>query len=152
MGAKVGCFGRAGALGFRGYPGVSVAFGGQIMSNLTLGSQFLGFSWVSGVSVGLGRQISCKSQGNLTLRSQFLGFSWVSGGIRFACGQNHFASESKIAREMLCFTIETVVGGCEGRMFRTSGCVGFSWVSGGIRCFRWSNYVKSLANHRVILL
>ena len=62
------------------------------------------------------------------------------------------ASKSKIAREMLCFTIETVVGGREGRMFRTGGCVGFSWVSGGIRCFRWSNHVKSLANHRVILL
>ena len=50
----------AGALGFRGYPGVSVGFGGQI---------------------------SCKSQGSLTLGSQFLGFSWVSGGIRLACGQ-----------------------------------------------------------------
>ena len=64
------------------------------------------------------------------------------------------ASESKIAREMVCFTIETVVGGREGRMFRTGRCVGFSWVSGGIRCFRWSNHVKSLANPRlrVILL
>ena len=60
VGAKVGGVGRAVALGFRGYPGVSV---------------------------GLGRQISCKSQVNLTLGSQFLGFSWVSGGIRFACGQ-----------------------------------------------------------------
>ena len=39
------------ALGFRGYPGVSVGFGGQI---------------------------SCKSQGNLTFASQFLGFTGVS--------------------------------------------------------------------------
>ena len=31
-------------------------------------------------------------------------------------------SESKIAREMLCFTIETVVGGCEGKRCRTGGC------------------------------
>ena len=30
--------------------------------------------------------------------------------------------ESKIAREMLCFTIETAVGGREGRMCRTGGC------------------------------
>ena len=30
--------------------------------------------------------------------------------------------ESKIAHEMLCFTIETAVGGCEGRMCRTGGC------------------------------
>ena len=34
VGAKVGGVGRAVALGFRGYPGVSVGFGGQIMSNL----------------------------------------------------------------------------------------------------------------------
>ena len=31
-------------------------------------------------------------------------------------------SESKIAREMLCFTIETAVGGREGRRCRTGGC------------------------------
>ena len=30
--------------------------------------------------------------------------------------------ESKIAREMLCFTIETAVGGREGRRCRTGGC------------------------------
>ena len=30
--------------------------------------------------------------------------------------------ESKIAREMLCFTIETGAGGREGRRFRTGGC------------------------------
>ena len=30
------------------------------------------------------------------------------------------ASESKIAREMLCFTIETAVGGCEGRRCKTA--------------------------------
>ena len=29
-------------------------------------------------------------------------------------------SESKIVREMLCFTIETVVGGCEGRRCETA--------------------------------
>ena len=40
------------------------------------------------------------------------------------------AFESKIAREMLCFTIETGVGGREGRRCRMGGCVGFSWVSG----------------------
>ena len=28
-------------------------------------------------------------------------------------------SESKIVREMLCFTIETAVGGCEGRRCET---------------------------------
>ena len=61
-------------------------------------------------------------------------------------------TQSKIAREMLRFTIETGVGGREGRRCRTGGCVGFSLVSGGIRWFWWSNYVKSLANHRVILL
>ena len=31
-------------------------------------------------------------------------------------------SESKIARDMLCFTIETGVGGREGRRCRTGGC------------------------------
>ena len=30
-------------------------------------------------------------------------------------------SESKIVREMLCFTIETAVGGCEGRRCETAG-------------------------------
>ena len=30
--------------------------------------------------------------------------------------------ESKIAREMLCFTIETGLGGREGRRCRTGGC------------------------------
>ena len=30
--------------------------------------------------------------------------------------------ESKIAREMLCFTIETAAGGREGRRCRTGGC------------------------------
>ena len=30
--------------------------------------------------------------------------------------------ESKIAREMLCFTIETGLGGHEGRRCRTGGC------------------------------
>ena len=30
--------------------------------------------------------------------------------------------ESKIAREMLCFTIETAAGGREGRMCPTGGC------------------------------
>ena len=30
--------------------------------------------------------------------------------------------DSKIARQMLCFTIETAVGGREGRMCRTGGC------------------------------
>ena len=30
--------------------------------------------------------------------------------------------ESTIAREMLCLTIETAVGGREGRMCRTGGC------------------------------
>ena len=30
--------------------------------------------------------------------------------------------ESKIARETLCFTIETAVGGREGRMCWTGGC------------------------------
>ena len=29
-------------------------------------------------------------------------------------------SESKIVREMLCFTIETAVGGCEGRRCETA--------------------------------
>ena len=76
--------------------------------------------------------------------SQFLGFSYVL--------PQKAAFESKIAREMLCFTIETGVGGREGRRCRTGGCVGFSLVSGGIRWFWWSNHVKSLANHRVILL
>ena len=31
-------------------------------------------------------------------------------------------TESKFAREMLCFTIETAVGGREGRMCPTGGC------------------------------
>ena len=31
-------------------------------------------------------------------------------------------TESKIAREMLCFTIETGLGGREGRRCRTGGC------------------------------
>ena len=30
--------------------------------------------------------------------------------------------ESKIARKMLCFTIETAAGGREGRRCRTGGC------------------------------
>ena len=30
--------------------------------------------------------------------------------------------ESKIARDMLCFTIETAAGGREGRRCRTGGC------------------------------
>ena len=30
--------------------------------------------------------------------------------------------QSKIAREMLCFTIETAAGGREGRRCRTGGC------------------------------
>ena len=30
-------------------------------------------------------------------------------------------SESKIVREMLCFTIETAVSGCEGRRCETAG-------------------------------
>ena len=30
--------------------------------------------------------------------------------------------QSKIAREMLCFTMETAVGGREGRRCRTGGC------------------------------
>ena len=30
-------------------------------------------------------------------------------------------SESKIVRQMLCFTIETAVGGCEGRRCETAG-------------------------------
>ena len=52
----------------------------------------------------------------------------------FSCVLPHkVAIGSKIACEMLCFPIETVVGGREGRRFRTGGCVGFSWVSGGIR-------------------
>ena len=45
-------------------------------------------------------------------------------------------SKKKIAREMLCFIIEMVMGGREGRIFRTSGCVRFSWVYGDIRYFR----------------
>ena len=32
------------------------------------------------------------------------------------------AAEIKMAREMLCFTIETAVGGHEGRRCRTGGC------------------------------
>ena len=90
------------ALGFRGYPGVSVGFGGQIscksQGNLTFGSQFLVFSWVS---VGFGRQITCKSQGIpgiLPLVFQFPVFSWVSGGIRFACGQITCKSQSPFCR------------------------------------------------------
>ena len=31
-------------------------------------------------------------------------------------------TQSKIAREMLCFTIETAAGGREGRMCPTGGC------------------------------
>ena len=31
-------------------------------------------------------------------------------------------TQSKFAREMLCFTIETAVGGREGRMCPTGGC------------------------------
>ena len=31
-------------------------------------------------------------------------------------------TQSKFAREMLCFTIETAVGGREGRMCATGGC------------------------------
>ena len=31
-------------------------------------------------------------------------------------------TQSKFAREMLCFTIETAVGGREGRMYPTGGC------------------------------
>ena len=59
-------------------------------------------------------------------------------------------TQSKIAHEML--RLQTGVGGREGRRCRTGGCVGFSLVSGNIRWFWWSNHVKSLANHRVILL
>ena len=51
--APQGCrsyFRKSAVAGFRGYPGVSVGSGGQISckSQVTLGSQFLGFSWVSG--------------------------------------------------------------------------------------------------------
>ena len=33
----------------------------------------------------------------------------------------HRRSESKIAREMLCFTIETAAGGCKGRRCEAAG-------------------------------
>ena len=40
-------------------------------------------------------------------------------------------SECKIVREMLCFTIETAVGGCEGRRCETAGAamVGYGQIA-----------------------
>ena len=49
---------------------------------------------------------------------------WLHAG----CGSSgvfyhtNAAAESKMAREMLCFTIETAVGGPKGRRCRTDGC------------------------------
>ena len=46
-------------------------------------------------------------------------------------------TQSKIAREMLCFTIETAVGGREGRSCRTGGCGRLRAVAGlGARLLR----------------
>ena len=36
------------------------------------------------------------------------------------CFPTQVVSESKMVREMLCFTIETAVCGCEGRMCETA--------------------------------
>ena len=52
-------------------------------------------------------------------------------------------SESKIAGQMLCFTIETVVGGREGRRFRTGG-------SQGLR--RCAKCIERVANRIVMLV
>ena len=41
-------------------------------------------------------------------------------GMCAVVSHTQFASERRIAREMLCFTIETAVGGCEGRRCGTA--------------------------------
>ena len=46
-------------------------------------------------------------------------------------------TQSKFAREMLCFTIETAVGGREGRMCPTGGC--------GL-CSRWARAMFALCS------
>ena len=53
--------------------------------------------------------------------------------IRGSCARNAVsyhtkdAAESKMAREMLCFTIETAVGGREGRRCQTAVSVMFAY-------------------------
>ena len=49
-------------------------------------------------------------------------------------------TQSKIAREMLCFTIETAAGGREGRMCPTGGC--------GL-CPRYVRTMSALCSHYV---
>ena len=52
----------------------------------------------------------------------------IGGCYHAGCGSSgvfyhtNAAAESKLAREMLCFTIETAAGGREGRRCRTGGC------------------------------
>ena len=52
-------------------------------------------------------------------------------------------SESKIVREMLCCTIETAVGGCEGRMCETAGAAMVAYAR------LWSAIVGSVLHWEV---
>ena len=116
---------------FRGYPGVSVPVGlPRSQKLLPKSGGRVGYSWScksqGNLTVGFSRQITCKSQGILPLVFQVPVFSWVSGGIRSCL----FAKIAKATSEK--------------RRLR--------WVFTGIRRYPLVLVVKSLADHRVILL
>ena len=139
----------------RGYPFRLVRQGGK--SHFRKAAVALGFRGYPGASVGFGGQISCKSQGNLTFASQFPRFSWVSGGIRFACRQIACKSQGIFALGFRFLVFSHVCGGIRSCWFRrvakaTSEKRRLRWVFVGIREYPLVLVVKSLANHRVILL
>ena len=114
-----------GCVGFSWVSGSIRWFWWSNLLQITGWSYFCVSTWVSGgIRLACG-QITCKWQGILPLGSQFLGFSLVSGGIR--------SSWHKVAKASF-----------EKRRLR--------WVFVGIRGYPLVLVVKSLANHRVILL
>ena len=119
-------------LGIREYPLVLVVkslANHRVILLLCLNSPgFRGYPGISGLLVVKSCQIACKSQAILALGSGFLVFSHVSGGIR-SCW---FAKVAKATSTS------------EKRRLR--------WVFVGIRGYPLVLVVKSLANHRVILL
>ena len=54
-------------------------------------------------------------------------------------------SESKIARKMLCFTIETAVGGCEGGRCETAGAAMLAYGR------LWAGIVGSVRHWEVVV-